>query len=106
MTQNTDRDTLNGAIGARILGARAERRLNRKQLAALAGLTEPVLGCIERGETAIRVGDLYAIASALNKPMWYFTGEGTPPESPLSHLPSSASLSEVALFLLSMARKT
>lgn len=52
-------------IGEEIRALRTQRRLSTRALAALAGVSQPLLSSIENGRTQPSVPSLYAIAEAL-----------------------------------------
>ncbi|MDQ1121524.1 helix-turn-helix domain-containing protein [Microbacterium trichothecenolyticum] len=64
----TDTDDVDRRIGESVRSARRERHLSTRQLAALAGVSQPTLSNIENGRIRAGVATLYLLADALSVP--------------------------------------
>jgi transcriptional regulator with XRE-family HTH domain len=64
---------VSSSIGPRIQQAREERGITQQELAARLGCTQAALSNYERGKRRLYLANLELIASALEKPLSYFT---------------------------------
>lgn len=63
-------DTIDRAIGNKLRGIRAERRLSQPELARLSGVSESTIYRIETGERSAKVAQLDDICKALGIEMY------------------------------------
>ncbi|MDV2685000.1 XRE family transcriptional regulator [Alkalihalophilus lindianensis] len=61
-----EKEQLSKLIGARLKSLRADRGYSLDQLSKLTGVSKPMLGQIERGESNPTVGTLWKVAKGLN----------------------------------------
>ncbi|WP_078555294.1 helix-turn-helix domain-containing protein [Bacillus alkalicellulosilyticus] len=73
-----DKINLNKIIGKRLRVIRTERQISLDKLAEMTGVSKPMLGQIERGESNPTVGTLWKIANGLQVPFTTFIEEETP----------------------------
>ncbi|MDQ1085418.1 MULTISPECIES: helix-turn-helix domain-containing protein [Microbacterium] len=72
----SDADPLDRRIGDAVRTARRDRHLTTRQLAGLAGISQPTLSNIENGRVRAGVATLYQIAEALGVPPGRFLSDG------------------------------
>ena len=67
---------MNLRIGEKLKGVRLARQLTLDEAAALTGVSKPMLGQIERGQSVPTVTTLWKIATGLKTPLSSFLEEG------------------------------
>lgn len=72
----TDAERVDTTIGDAVRATRRERRLSTRQLAGLAGISQPTLSNIENGRIRAGVSTLYLLAEALGVPPARFLSDG------------------------------
>jgi transcriptional regulator with XRE-family HTH domain len=58
-------------LGARISGARRERRWSQRELAERAGITSETLSKIEHGNLGVAVGTVFEVAALVGVPLFH-----------------------------------
>lgn len=86
---SAERDPLLGsqlqAIGKNLRSLRRERSLSQEDLADKAGLHRTYIGSLERGERNVAIGNLFALASALDVTVTELIGGSVPCPDPSVH---------------------
>lgn len=67
-----EKEQLTAQIGSRLKEIRKHNGLNLEEAASITGVSKPMLGQIERGESNPTVGTLWKIANGLNVPFTSF----------------------------------
>ena len=70
------------ALGDCVRALRLDQGLSQEQFAARAGMSEPVVGQMERGIQAANVVNLWRVAEALRMPLAVLVDEATDPALP------------------------
>ncbi|WP_125559089.1 helix-turn-helix domain-containing protein [Salibacterium salarium] len=66
------KDQLNAHIGKKLKQLRSQKGLNLEETATMTGVSKPMLGQIERGDSNPTVGTLWKVANGLNVPFTSF----------------------------------
>jgi len=67
------RETIEAAqlLGAQVALARRERRWSARELAERAGITQPTLRKVERGDPTVTLGVAFEVATLVGVPLFY-----------------------------------
>ena len=65
-------EAVNLNIGGKLKGVRAARAISLEEVAALTGVSKPMLGQVERGQSIPTVTTLWKIATGLKLPLSFF----------------------------------
>ncbi|MFB4162785.1 helix-turn-helix domain-containing protein [Alteribacillus sp. JSM 102045] len=80
-----EKEQLNAHIGNRLKEIRRHQGLNLEEAASLTGVSKPMLGQIERGESNPTVGTLWKIANGLHVPFTSFIEAARPAVTQVSY---------------------
>ncbi|MFZ4450464.1 helix-turn-helix domain-containing protein [Salibacterium aidingense] len=80
-----EKEQLNAHIGRKLKQIRGQKGLNLEETASLTGVSKPMLGQIERGDSNPTVGTLWKIASGLHVPFTTFVELERPPITKISY---------------------
>lgn len=81
------------SIGERLKAIRARRNLSLDEVSKLTGVSKPMLGQIERGQSVPTITTLWKIATGLKAPLSLFLEEQTP-EYSVAHIKKNEIISE------------
>lgn len=82
---HVEKEQLNAQIGKRLKEIRKHNGLNLEDAASLTGVSKPMLGQIERGESNPTVGTLWKIANGLHVPFTSFIEAERPAVTQVSY---------------------